>query len=497
MLSLDTFASHAIAAFVVLVASFYFYVKYTYNYWTRKNVPQLPPAFPFGNFNALFSKSFSFGPITKHYYDDLKKAGHAFGGVYIGMTPHMVMVDERLGRNVLTKDFQFFVNRGLYNRPNAKTTANIFFQDNQEWKIKRPKLTVIFTTAKLKLFFNTIKQCADELEANMYKVSDGNNDVDIYENMGCYFTDVISSLVFGIEAKSFKDPDAAIRTAGRMLFTDIPIPYQLCLFLAIAYPNIAKILRVPPMPLKVENFFLKLVPETMEYRKKNNIYRNDLLQLLIELEESGSIISNDIIAETFNFFIAGFETSTTVSTYLLYELAKRKDIQEKIRKEVNEVLKKYNGEFTYDAMQELPYMAQAIDEAMRKYPPLATLTRVCASDYQIPGTDVIIEKGTPVIIPVLGYHLNPDYFPEPMKFNPDRFEGNVKYEGYLPFGDGPRNCIGERLGLLQSKVGIASLIKKYEFSLSPNMKGELVLDEDYFVTRATDKILLRLKKVEN
>lgn len=68
---------------------------------------------------------------------------------------------------------------------------------------------------------------------------------------------------------------------------------------------------------------------------------------------------------------------------------------------------------------------------------------MCVKDYTFPNGDLVIKKGTGIIIPVLSYHREPSTFPEPMKFDPDRFEDkNIKYEGYLPFGDGPRNCIG-------------------------------------------------------
>ncbi|CAH1168644.1 unnamed protein product [Phyllotreta striolata] len=494
---MDTFASQGIAALAIILVSYYFYVKYTYNYWKRKNVPQLHPTFPFGNYNLPLPKGFSIGPISKRYYDAFKKAGHAFGGVYVGMTPHVVLVDERLGRNVLTKDFQYFMDRGLYHRPQSIITSNMFVQNNEEWRPKRSKLTVIFTSAKMKFYFNTIKKCANELEANLDTAAIRNEDIDIYETMGCYFTDIISSLVYGIDAKSFKDPNAAIRKVGRELFSKYTLPFKMTLFLVNAYPNLAKMLGVPSIQKEIEDFFVKLVPDTMDYRKKNNIYREDLLQLLIDLNNSGTIASNDIIAETFNFFVAGYETSSTISTYLLYELAKHKDIQDKVRNEISRVLKNHNGEFSYDVIHELTYMNQVMKEASRKYPALATLTRVCVSDYQIPGTDVIIEKDTPVIIPILGYHFNPDYFPDPDKFDPDRFEGNVKYEGFLPFGDGPRNCIGERLGVMQVKLGVAVLLKNFEVSLSPTLKEPLVLDELQFVTKTTERIYLRIKKIDN
>ena len=84
-------------------------------------------------------------------------------------------------------------------------------------------------------------------------------------------------------------------------------------------------------------------------------------------------------------------------------------------------------------------------ETLRKYPPVAMLNRICIKKYQVPGTDVIIEEGTPVLVSVLGLHRDPEYFPDPLEFDPDRFssDNNVVPYTYLPFGEGPRNCIGK------------------------------------------------------
>ncbi|CAG9858843.1 unnamed protein product [Phyllotreta striolata] len=497
MLTVDA-TVQAVTAIAVIAITCYLYIRHQYNYWNRRKVPQLPPIFPYGNYHTLFPKGVSLGPITRRYYDAFKKNGHKFGGVYLGLTPNLVIVDPLLTRNIMTSDFEYFMNRGIFHGNGDTVAANLFTQDKEIWKIKRPKLTPVFTTAKLKFYFNTIKKCADELETNLLKYTTDDIDVDIYENMGCYFTDIISSLIFGIEANSFKDPNAFIRKLARELFSLFPLAFKFQLFVVHAYPNVAKMLRFPGIPRDTEKNFGKLILDTMEYRKQNNIYREDLLQLLIELKEAGTVVPYDIIAETFNFFVAGYETASTISSFLLYELAKHKDIQDKVRKEINTVLSKHNGEFSYDVIQELTYLTQATNEASRKYPALSTITRVCVKDYQIPNTDVVIENGTNVLLPVLGYHYNPDYFPDPEKFDPERFaDKNVKYPGFLPFGEGPRNCIGERLGLLQVKLGVAVLIKNYECSVSPTTSKEhLEFDENNFTTRMTKKIMLRLKKIE-
>jgi len=86
-------------------------------------------------------------------------------------------------------------------------------------------------------------------------------------------------------------------------------------------------------------------------------------------------------------------------------------------------------------------------ETLRKYPPVPILNRECTKRYEIPGTNVILEKGIQVVIPMMGIHYDPQYFPEPEKFDPERFSEEVKskrhHYAYLPFGEGPRICMGK------------------------------------------------------
>lgn len=95
------------------------------------------------------------------------------------------------------------------------------------------------------------------------------------------------------------------------------------------------------------------------------------------------------------------------------------------------------------------------------------MNRECTKEYKLPGTDVIIEKGTAIFIPVMALHRDKKYFPDPIKFNPDRFSdpNAIPPMSYLPFGDGPRNCIGMRLGKMQTKVAIILMMQYNQFEL--------------------------------
>lgn len=102
------------------------------------------------------------------------------------------------------------------------------------------------------------------------------------------------------------------------------------------------------------------------------------------------------------------------------------------------------------------------------------LNRECTKDYQIPNTDVIIEKGTSITIPIFSIQRDPHYYPEPGKFDPERFMDSaaVSKMPYYPFGEGPRICIGMRLGKMQTKVGILLMMQKYKYELGEQHKRE-------------------------
>ena len=122
-----------------------------------------------------------------------------------------------------------------------------------------------------------------------------------------------------------------------------------------------------------------------------------------------------------------------------------------MRHEINTVLDKHDDKITYEAIQDLKYMDQVINEALRMYPPVSLVTRKCVKDYKVPDADVTIEEGVVVMIPIMGIHYDEDYYPEPETFDPERFnEENKKSRPqyiHLPFGEGPRNCIGKETKL--------------------------------------------------
>ncbi|XP_041565804.1 LOW QUALITY PROTEIN: cytochrome P450 6a13 [Drosophila elegans] len=237
---------------------------------------------------------------------------------------------------------------------------------------------------------------------------------------------------------------------------------------------------------------LTLEGDALDYRLKNGIKRNDFMDQLIELRAenqkaakrgqgidlSHGLTLEQMAAQAFVFFLAGFETSSSTMAFCLYELALQPDIQQKVRDEIESVLGQ--SEITYDALAEMTYLDQVLAETLRKHPIIAQLLRETNQSYNVPNTELIIEKGTTVLIPIHNIHHDADLYPEPERFDPTRFNPEeVKSRhpfSYLPFGDGPRNCIGLRFGKMQAKIGIVSLLRRFNFGVSKLTEIPLTLD---------------------
>ncbi|CAH0551616.1 unnamed protein product [Brassicogethes aeneus] len=476
------------------------YFKYAFTYWKRKNVPYIEPKFPLGNLKSYVLRSYVPGPDSAEYYNELKSRGHKFGGIFTLFRPVLVLTDPDYIKDILSKDFQHFVDRGAYHVDEDALTNNLFSIGDDKWKGLRSKLSPTFTSGKMKMMFNTVLECSNYMVDFMNEKARSQQDIDILEVLASFTVDVIGACAFGLNCNSFKDKDAEFRTVGQSLFKDHGIIHAIKRFLVAAVPDMSKALKIKPTVPKISNFFFDVVKNTLKYRKENNISRPDFLQLVINIhKEDPTFTLEDLVAQVFVFFLAGFDTSSAAMNFTLYELSRNPEIQNKVREEIKAVLKKHNNNITYESLHELKYLGQVLEETLRLYPSVVTLTRKCTKDYQLRDTDVIIDKGTIVYISLYGLHRDPEYYLDPEKYDPDRFspenQGSRHQFVYLPFGDGPRNCIGLRFGVMQSKIGLIKMLTNYKFSISPNAELPLSMVGDVNLLRSQEKLLLRAEKI--
>jgi len=257
-------------------------------------------------------------------------------------------------------------------------------------------------------------------------------------------------------------------------------------------------------------FFQDVISDTMKIRDQQGIVRPDLINLLMQAKrgqllyetekESDKVVEgfatveesqlgkrivttkwepDDLAAQCFIFFFAGFESVSTMMSFIAYELMVNTDAQRKLQQEIDELNEKVGGtKVNYEQIQGMKYMDQVVCETLRKWPSPA-IDRLCVKDYQMEYDDkkFTIEKGTSIYIPVAGIHFDERYYENPEKFEPERFSeenrGKIDPTTYLPFGIGPRNCIGSRFALMELKTIIYYLLLNFNFE--PTEKTQIPL----------------------
>jgi len=170
----------------------------------------------------------------------------------------------------------------------------------------------------------------------------------------------------------------------------------------------------------------------------------------------------EIRGQALIFLLAGYETVSTMMSFFFYVMATEPVIQEKVYEEIQQQIG--DDEITPENINQLHYLDMVVNETLRMYPPAPRFDRVASTDYQL--GDYHIPKGMIINVPVYGIHHDPTIWSDPEKFIPERFSPAEKAKrhpmAFLPFGDGPRNCIGMRFALLEAKIAIVKALRLVE-----------------------------------
>lgn len=197
---------------------------------------------------------------------------------------------------------------------------------------------------------------------------------------------------------------------------------------------------------------------------------HDVLSALLQARDEDDLPMSDrqVLDECIILFGAGHETTAAALTWTWYLLCQHPDIYQKVRQEVDTALQGHAP--TYDDLPRLPYCLQVFKETLRLYPPAAAILREPLHDVEIDG--YATPAGTTLFLSPYTLHRNPAYFPDPERFDPDRFtperEKQLPRYAYIPFGAGPRICIGNHLALMEGQLLIALLTQRVTFTLLPD-----------------------------
>lgn len=202
-----------------------------------------------------------------------------------------------------------------------------------------------------------------------------------------------------------------------------------------------------------------------------------------------------LVAQAATFFTAAYETTSTTLSFVIYELCRRPDVQARIRAEIGRVLAKCepNAVPTHDAICSMDYIGMVLSETLRMYPAVPFLDRECTasagSAYDLaPVHPFQIPAGMPVLIPIYSLQRDARYFVRPDEFDPERFAAanrpQIDPYTYMPFGCGPRNCIGSRFALLQMRLALFNLFRYCRVEPAPDGRTteRIRYEKRFFIT---------------
>ncbi|KAF1501388.1 Cytochrome P450 3A24, partial [Megadyptes antipodes antipodes] len=417
-------------------------------------------------------------------------------GIFDGRQPVLMVLDLILIKNILVKEcYTIFTNR-RNSSLNGILELAISVAEDEKWKRIRTVLSPTFTSGKLKEMFPIINHYGEKLVKNIEKKVANDEFVTMKDIFGAYSMDVVASTSFSVNIDSMGNPnDPFVTNIKEFLnFSFLNPVFIFSVLFPFVIPVLAK-MNVTLLSSKAIDFFKGVFIKMKKEREKgSSMDRVDFLQLMVdtqcsrdssksaETDSYKSLSDEEILAQALIFVLAGYETTSSTLSYLSYNLATHPDVQQQLQDEIDANLPN-KATPTYNAIKQMEYLDMVVNESLRLYPPGSRLERICKKTVELNG--VTIPKGMVVTIPAYVLHRDPEYWPEPEEFRPERFSKESKESidpyTFLPFGAGPRNCIGMRFALLIVKVAMVVLLQNFSFRTCKDTPIPLVLDTKGFM----------------
>lgn len=504
-----------------------------FSYWSSMGIGGPRPRWFIGNIAEQTNQVFF------HFCQKMRKEYGEVYGTYMGWKPTLVVADPVLAKHVLVKDFHLFIDRINPKAYHELWNKNLFTANGDDWKRCRVVTSPTFSSGKLREMNVIMQKCIKNLDDYFDRIIEQQPEKSsvVFQAKTTFagFTiDVIASTAFATTTNANMEADSPFVTNGRKLF-EIKALRAMAGFLAPTW--LLKLVGIETIfPKENFDFFValsrRMLDQRLEEIKQGKPRRSDLLQMLIDaavdeseltadnynkmtvteegnnsgiildqnqnltkeastkgeggsgkLSEKRKLSTSEIIANCILFFAAGYETTSAALSHCIYELAKNQSVQERLSDDLTSALEQFSDneseEYLAVVNNGIPYLEAVVKETLRRYTPVALLGRVCNAEqgYTFPGTEIHLRKGDVVTLPVVAIHMNEKYYPEPNRFNPERFmpenKANLVPYTYLPFSDGPRNCIAMRFAYQEIKLCLAHLLTRYRFTTTPETPEEL------------------------
>nr|AKM06059.1 MAX1 [Jatropha curcas] len=505
----EAFFSSSVSVLSIFFTAFAILLGYLYRpYWGVRKVPG-PPTIPLLGHLPLLAK---YGPDV---FSVLAKQYGPIFRFHMGRQPLIIIADPELCKEVGIKKFKYISNRSIPSPISASPLhqKGLFFTRDARWSTMRNTILSVYQPSHLASLVPTMQSFI----ASATKNFQCSKEEDItFSNLSLKLaTDVIGQAAFGVDFGLSKPQSSTASESinnshsqdnddevSDFINQHVYSTTQLKMDLSGSFSIILGLL----IPILQEPFrqILKRIPGTMDWKvdrtnknlsgrldeivakrmKDNNQGSKDFLSLILSARESETLAKNVftpdyISAVTYEHLLAGSATTAFTLSSIVYLVAGHPDVEEKLLAEIDGFGPPDQMPTAHDLQNKLPYLDQARC-ALPNYGSLTYVARETSKEVEIGG--YLLPKGTWVWLALGVLAKDPKNFPEPDKFKPERFNPNFEEEkqrhpyALIPFGIGPRACIGQKFVLQELKLSLIDLYRKYIFRHSPNMEKPLELE---------------------
>uniref|UniRef100_A0A665TZJ2 unspecific monooxygenase n=1 Tax=Echeneis naucrates TaxID=173247 RepID=A0A665TZJ2_ECHNA len=438
---LSYFSAETWTLLVAFITLLLVYIYWPYGTFKKMGIPG-PKPLPFFGTMLSYRKG-----ITTFDEECFNKYGKTWG-IFDGRQPVLCITDPGMIKTVLIKEcYSLFTNRRNL-RLNGQLYDAVSIAEDDQWRRIRSVLSPSFTSGRLKEMFSIMKHHSANLIRSMNKKAEKGEALDLKEFFGPYSMDVVTSTAFSVDIDSLNNPsDPFVTNIKKMLKFDFLDPL---------------LLTVVIKKLETRVDFLQLMIDS----QKNN-----------EVGQDKGLSDHEILSQAMIFLFAGYETSSSSLTFLAYNLATNPHTMKRLQEEIDSTFSN-KAPIEYQALMQMEYLDSVINESLRLYPIAQRLERVAKETVEING--IVIPKDMVVMVPVWPLQRDPQLWPEPELFKPERFskenKGSIDPYTYMPFGAGPRNCIGMRFALVMMKLALVEILQRYSFAACKETEIPLELD---------------------
>ncbi|CAF0894181.1 unnamed protein product [Adineta ricciae] len=526
-----------LSIFICLLLIYLLHIYRCYSFFEQLGIKGPRPTFLLGNLADFIRTK----RISMSIHNWTQQFGHIYG-YFEGHTPVLVVSDPDILHEIFINHFSKFHSRRQFPLEDRRTTngVHLFSATGDQWRRQHAIIAPTFSQLKMKRMLPLIESCVQKLlmklEENMKTSNEG---FDIYKSYKSLTMDLIWRCCFGIETDMQNDPNDPYLKRSQDVFARENSTY-LATILAIFIPELQPIwLRIHcwmnniktqlryllPMGEKLiaddPNEWLKnnvsyFIEQALTSQKNKSDYNEniikspDLLQLMLdatldtdfgELHQhnaSERVLSiNEVKQNIYLFMIAGYETASTALAYITHALATHPEEQKKLQDHIDYYLGDRH-DLDYEVMHKMNYLEWFIQETLRMYPITSIIiNRECSEPIDLPGLGRI-HPGTKVTLDMYSLHFDNDLWgPVDTKtFYPERFATKRHAAAWIPFGVGPRKCIGMRFALTEMKITIIRLLQKYTV-LPTTVKSDDDLELVELVTISPKEVPIQLQQRRN